>query len=67
VQHHDVLFEVLQKIIHLTLIDRVNTNLRYHFIFPPVCSCFPPLGQYTMETIRVRRQQSTKSDRAVHE
>src|SRR6478609_8629657 len=30
---NDVVFEVLQKIIHLTLIDRVNTNLRYHFIF----------------------------------
>src|SRR5436190_23273698 len=33
VQHHYVLFEVLQKIIHLTLIDRVNTDLRNHIAF----------------------------------
>jgi hypothetical protein len=28
VQRHDLLFEVFQKIIHLALIDRINTNLR---------------------------------------
>src|SRR5215204_2990004 len=33
VQHYHVLFEMLQKTIHLTLIDGVNTNLRYH-LFP---------------------------------
>jgi hypothetical protein len=33
VQRHDVVLEVFHKIIHLTLIDRVNANLRYH-VFP---------------------------------
>src|ERR1044071_9790967 len=31
VQRLDVLLEVLQKIVHLALVDRVNANLRNHF------------------------------------
>jgi len=63
---NDVVFEVLEKIIHLTLIDRVNTNLRNHI----ASSCaleFAGLGWLILDSTQVPRRQSNESIRGGEE
>jgi hypothetical protein len=65
VQTYDILFEVLEKIIHLTFVDGVNANLRNHIVFLLLIDV-PAFSGLTLDTIQVSRRQSNESIRTGH-